>query len=1069
MPLQPTTAQIRFDNIVICLTTAVTTLEVVSASLKTPFLGAISNTVRSLLSVVQTVKRNKDDCTQLLEQIYALLYGIIRLHTNLESGTELSPNMLENLGKFTDTLHKIHTFVEAQQDKNKIKQLFRHGELSTLLKSCKVGLEQALAVFKLQGVGVLTDMSEMQQYAQKRHQEIVELISALSDEGSPDDGSSISGVFSSNHNSSNSLSLLPSEPKIFYGRETEVSAIIKMFNQQSPRIAILGTGGMGKTSLARVILHHPEITPRYGEHRVFVTCDAVSSSVQLAALIAAHVGLKPGKNLTRPIVRHFSTSAPCLLVLDNFETIWEPRESRGEVEKFLCLLADVPHLTLIITMRGAERPVNIQWTHPFLEPLKPLTLDAARKTFIDIVDDGHSAEDVDKILHLTGNMPLAIDLMAHLVDYEGFGSVLARWEKERTSLLSDGYDKGSNLDFSISMSLTSPRIMALPQSQDLLSLLSLLPDGLSDAELVQSKLPIDNILACKATLLRTSLAYTDDQRRLKALVPIREYVQKMHPPAPLLTGPLLQYFHELFQLYETYRGTAASSGIVARIAPNFANIHSILVKSLHGGHPDLINTIYCACHFDKISGMLGYGRSHLIDLIPNVLPHPRDPIVSVYFITQLLRGYLHHPIPNAEDLVNEALGYFPQFDDPDLKCRFYSSTAVFYQGHAFDIPRSMQLCEAGLALSTSTGNTRRQSQFLDTLAWIKWRSGDPLEAQALAYESQRLARISADLFHEAQALRIESLCWKSLGNYSHCSSLLTRSRYLLSLCGLSKGETDYAVMNDQAEVHRLKSEYVEALHIQRQILHTTEEPYQLAVVSLNMAQIEVEIDTPKEDVHKHIDRANLRFSMIGYPVGFMYSDMIRAALCMREGDLLIAKNLFEKCLNIAWTKDNEAVSNCLESLGDFQKWRSLDQASPMRTVTFLVYVLQKKQKLEIYKAFQFLSDVCLAEGDQYTAISLLTVALRGFTQMDVHRSRAECMLRLGDIAKQDKDTVKARELWNRARPLFELSSQARQVAYIDERFALVSDSLEPLPQPSNLEATTASLTEFEVTLPDARA
>ncbi|KAJ7438164.1 P-loop containing nucleoside triphosphate hydrolase protein, partial [Mycena latifolia] len=355
--------------------------------------------------------------------------------------------------------------------------------------------------------------------------------------------------------SSNSLALLPSEPKIFHGRASEISTIIQTLNQTVARIAIVGPGGMGKTSIARAVLHHPEIAGRYEQHRYFVACDTASNKVQLAGLIGAHVGLKPGEDLTGPVIHHFSNSPPSLLILDNLESIWEPQVSRVEVEKFLAQLADMDHLALIITMRGAERPSNVQWTHPFLPPLKPLTQDAARETFIDIADDGYTEEEIDKILLFTDNMPLAVSLIAHLVDYEGFSSVLNRWEAERTSLLSDGHDKGSNLDLSISLSLESPRITSLPHARDLLSLLSMLPDGLSDAELLQSKLPLDNILACKAALLRTSLAYTDDQRRLKALVPIREYVNKMHPPTAGIIQPLVQHFHKILEIYDAYVGT----------------------------------------------------------------------------------------------------------------------------------------------------------------------------------------------------------------------------------------------------------------------------------------------------------------------------------------------------------------------------------------------------------------------------------------------------------------------------------------------------------------------------------
>ncbi|KAJ7432144.1 P-loop containing nucleoside triphosphate hydrolase protein, partial [Mycena latifolia] len=363
--------------------------------------------------------------------------------------------------------------------------------------------------------------------------------------------------------SSNSLSLLPSEPKIFHGRESEVSAIIRTFSQENPRIAILGPGGIGKTSLSKAILHHSEITARYGQQRFFIACDTASDSVQLAALIGAHLGLKPGRDLTQPVLYQFTSSPPSLLILDNLETVWEPAESHREVENLLTLLADIDHLALIITMRGAERPANVQWTRPFLEPLKPLTQDAARKTFIEIADNGHSLEDIDTILLLGDNMPLAIDLLAHSVDYEGVSNVLNRWEIERTSLLSQGYDKRSNLDLSISLSLASPRLRSLPQSQDLLSLLSILPDGLSDIELVQSKLPIDNILTCKAALLRTSLAYIDDKKRLKVLVPIREHVHKLHPPMAHVIQPILKQFQEVLKIHEAHHGTVSSPGLVA--------------------------------------------------------------------------------------------------------------------------------------------------------------------------------------------------------------------------------------------------------------------------------------------------------------------------------------------------------------------------------------------------------------------------------------------------------------------------------------------------------------------------
>jgi Cdc6-like AAA superfamily ATPase len=130
--------------------------------------------------------------------------------------------------------------------------------------------------------------------------------------------------------SSNSISMLPSEPKIFNGWESELSDILHLFNTGIPRIAILGAGGMGKTSLARAVLHHPDIAARYVQNRFFVACNSATTKVELVNLIGSHLGLKPGKDLTQAVLQHFSNNPPSLLILDELETLWEPASSRAK-------------------------------------------------------------------------------------------------------------------------------------------------------------------------------------------------------------------------------------------------------------------------------------------------------------------------------------------------------------------------------------------------------------------------------------------------------------------------------------------------------------------------------------------------------------------------------------------------------------------------------------------------------------------------------------------------------------------------------------------------------------------
>ncbi|KAJ7734456.1 P-loop containing nucleoside triphosphate hydrolase protein, partial [Mycena metata] len=375
---------------------------------------------------------------------------------------------------------------------------------------------------------------------------------------------------------------LPSKPHIFHGRDTELADLLKLFEQGTPRIAILGAGGMGKTSLARTLLHHPYITARYQQNRYFVACDFATTKVELAAAIGEHLGLKPGEDLSRPVIQYLSSRPGSVLILDNLETAWEPSVSRQQIEEFLSLLTDVPGLVLLITMRGAERPSKVQWTRPFLPLLQPLAQDAAQRMFLDIADDYHLIKEVDQVLSLTGNVPLVISLLAHLVDAEGCSQILSRWEAEKTSIVSDGHDRKSNLQLSIELSLSSPRITSMPHSQDLLSLLCILPDGLSDVELKQSKFPITDVLGCKAALLRTALAYSDNHKRLRVLVPIREYMQNLLPPTDQMITPLFKHFHGLIEMYTIsgHHGRPSGAALHDQIVANYTNMQNILHRVL---------------------------------------------------------------------------------------------------------------------------------------------------------------------------------------------------------------------------------------------------------------------------------------------------------------------------------------------------------------------------------------------------------------------------------------------------------------------------------------------------------
>jgi tetratricopeptide (TPR) repeat protein len=709
-------------------------------------------------------------------------------------------------------------------------------------------------------------------------------------------------------------------------------------------------------------------------------------------------------------------------------------------------------------MRGAERPANVRWTHPFLQPLQPLGQNAARQTFIDIADDVHETEEIDKILSLADNIPLAIDLIANLVDTEGIPSVLRRWETQRTSILSEGHNATSNMELSISLSLSGPRIMTMPHALDLLSLLSMLPDGLSNVELLQSDFPLENILACKSTLLRTALAYTDDQQRLKALVPVREYVQKKHPPTISLIHPLARHYQELLELHRKYIGTLSNVGVVGRLDSNFANMQKVMLQCLRSDGPHLAEIISSTCELSRYSLTTSRGHLPLFEHLPDFLPQvAKDHKLEAYFIVEQLNGWRSNPIPNANQLVEQALEHFKHFHDPDMECElilyvsicdsdlkpplgfFYNVAADYHSSACGAHSAAMQLCQSGLALAVSIGSPKRQSLALEQLAVIKSNSGDFFGAQTDASVSQRVAKNAGNLLIEARAIRVKAVCWQHLGSYSYCISLLDRAIHLVDLCGMSGGDLHSAIRNLLAEIHRCKSEYVEARNIHIYDISGDQNPYDHALSFLNIAQIDVELLAAEDDVQQNLDTAVTLFQRLNFSTGLQFCDMIRAALYLQKGNYLVAMELFQLCFQSAWGKDTEAVAYCLEKMASVKQWRAAHQTS--FTYTFLAHSVKCKQKLELHKALQFIGDLFQAHGDQDTALSLFTAALEGFTQMDVHRSRAECITCLGDISKENGDEFKAAELWQTARPLFERSSQSKQIAQLDAKLAGLSHKL----------------------------
>jgi hypothetical protein len=136
-----------------------------------------------------------------------------------------------------------------------------------------------------------------------------------------------------------------------------------------------------------MVLFDPRVVECFGDHRYFISCDAADAKDALLTAIAGPLGLQ-GNKLQKEILEALGNPEHrSLIVLDNFETPWDSSAtSKKDVETFLASLCALDTLSVVITMRGSERPAGIQWSRPVLPQIGPLDVTSARKAFLALSD-----------------------------------------------------------------------------------------------------------------------------------------------------------------------------------------------------------------------------------------------------------------------------------------------------------------------------------------------------------------------------------------------------------------------------------------------------------------------------------------------------------------------------------------------------------------------------------------------------------------------------------------------------------------------------------------------------------
>jgi hypothetical protein len=318
-------------------------------------------------------------------------------------------------------------------------------------------------------------------------------------------------------------------------------------------------------------------------------------------------------------------------------------------------------------------------------------------------------------------------------------------------------------------------------------------------------------------------------------------------------------------------------------------------------------------------------------------------------------------------------------------------------------------------------------------------------AQKYAARAQEYAEALGSIYPQTQSLYLQASCQIISGNYTETHILLKKATRLLISSGLEGGTMYLHLQNLAAEVHLLKTEYLESRPIQAANAATMRPTaYHSILANLNIALIDIACGADPESTRKNLDQCQLHCRTL---YGFLKAalevatDHRLAELCLRNGDLGTANVIFTR--SFAWSQefDMGLAILCLERLADLSTGMNSIHTTVGWAGVFLVLALRSKDKLATMKAFRCLGQISAVQGDVNTALSLFSVALDGFTFMDVHRWKADCMVQIADICQSRRELLKAIGLWKAARPLFERSSQVRDVAQIDAKLATVEASI----------------------------